>query len=115
MLQLPDVLPLPLHLDENGVIRVSGTRVTLDSILRGYLRGERAVDLHDSYPTVPLADIHAVLSYYLTNRDSLDAYLQAMDEQAAAVRDFWEARYTPEQRARINHFRELAAAKKKSQ
>lgn len=56
--------PIPLSNDADGVIRISGTRVTLDSIVGAYLNGLSADSISEQFPTIPLADIHAVLSYY---------------------------------------------------
>jgi hypothetical protein len=36
--------PLPLASDENGVVRVAGTRVTLDTIIDAYKQGRSAED-----------------------------------------------------------------------
>ena len=33
MIALPETVILPLKMDENGAIRVSGTRVTLDTLI----------------------------------------------------------------------------------
>ena len=67
--------PVPLAVDEHGVIRVAGTRVPLETILGFYLQGQSAEELADGFPTVGLANVHAVLAYYLHNRDEVDAYL----------------------------------------
>lgn len=67
--------PVPLAVDEHGIIRVAGSRVPLETILGFYLQGQSAEELADGFPTVGLANVHAVLAYYLHNRDEVDAYL----------------------------------------
>jgi uncharacterized protein (DUF433 family) len=63
----------PLRVDEHGVCRGSGTRVTLEVILGAYLRGESPEEIADSYPSVPLSDVYATIGYYLRHRAEVDA------------------------------------------
>ena len=53
----------PLHIDEHGVCRVSGTRVTLESILTGFLQGEAPEQIHEAFPAVPLSDVFAAIAF----------------------------------------------------
>src|SRR6266567_2128965 len=72
----------PLEVDENGVVRVGQTRVTLDTVIKQYLMGNSPEQIVDSYDTLQLADVHAVISYYLSNRSEVDAYLEEQDKLA---------------------------------
>ncbi len=105
-------LSIPIHTDEHGAMRVSGTRVTLDSLIGYYRQGETPEDLHEGFPTVPLADIYAVIAYYLAHREEIDAYLQRRDAEAERIRQQVEANYSPETKARIEYFKELMAKKR---
>jgi uncharacterized protein (DUF433 family) len=86
MLDMPTIT-IPLHTDEHGAIRVSGTRVTLDVLINYYLQGETPEDLHEGFPTVPLTDIYAVITYYLANKAEVDAYLARRRAEAAHIRE----------------------------
>jgi len=110
MLNLPEKIALPLKTDEQGNIRVSGTRVTLDSILRFYLQGSTPEELHEGFPTVPITDIYIIIAYYLANQGDIDRWLQVREIEAERSRSEWEARYTPEQKARAEYFRKLLAS-----
>lgn len=88
-------LSVPLHTDEHGSIRVSGTRVTLDSIINFYLQGETPEQLHEAFPTVPLTDVYAVIAYYLAHQQEVDAYLKRREEEANRIRAEIEAKYPP--------------------
>ncbi len=101
MLDLPPTLILPLKMDEQGDIRVSGTRVTLHTLLSAYQQGETPESIHEGFPTVPLADIHAVIAYYLANQESVDAYLRQVDEAGERNRTFWETRRPPPTKAEL--------------
>ncbi len=101
MIALPEAVALPLKLDEHGVIRVSGTRVTLDTLIGFYHQHESPEDLHEGFPTVPLADIYAVIAYYLAHQKEVDVYLEEREEQAKRIRQDWEARNPSPTRAEL--------------
>ena len=112
MQTLPESVALPLKTDEYGAIRVSNTRVTLDSILALYHQGESPESIHDSFDVIPLNDVYVVIAYYLANKDSLDTYLAQRTAEGERLRQEWEARYTPAQHARTEEFKRLAAQKR---
>jgi uncharacterized protein (DUF433 family) len=86
---VPD--PLPLKLDEHGVIRVAGTRVALDTILHHFLMGYSPEHICESFPTVPPGTVYAVLAHYLNHRPEFDEYLRQGDAQAQEIRRQIEA------------------------
>ena len=86
-----DPIPVPLAADDSGVVRVAGTRVTLDTIVIAYQQGEPPEVIADQYPAVPLADIYAVINYYLRHRREVDDYLASRERQAEEIRRRWEA------------------------
>ena len=79
-------LTLPLLEDEHGVLRMAESRVTVDVILYDFLAGTTAEEIALSYPTLALADIYAVLSYYLSHREALDDYLRVQEERSEEKR-----------------------------
>jgi uncharacterized protein (DUF433 family) len=105
-------LTIPLQADTNGTIRVSNTRVTLDTIIARHQQGNTPEAIHSGFPTVPLTDIYAVVAYYLAHRAEVDAYLKVRDEEAERIRQEVEANYTPEQKARTEEFKRLLAQKR---
>jgi uncharacterized protein (DUF433 family) len=87
--------PLPLSTDDTGVVRVGGTRVTLDTIVAGFQEGLSAEHIADQYPSVQLSDVYAVIAYYLAHTVDVDAYLAQRERQADAVRLENERRCDP--------------------
>ena len=100
MLALPKTIPLRLLTDEYGAIRVGNTRVTLSSLIYANLQGETPEGIHESFDTVSLADIYAVLAYYAENQAAVEDYLREETALFEQGRREAEARMTPEQRAR---------------
>jgi uncharacterized protein (DUF433 family) len=86
---------LPLAEDADGVMRVGGTRVTLDTVVGAFNDGASAEDIVSMYPSLDLADVYAVIAYYLRRRDEVDAYLHRREAEGAAVRAENEARCDP--------------------
>ena len=92
----PVAIDVPLRTDAHGKLRVGGTRVLLEFVIHAFQQGETAEGIVDSYPTLKLADVYAVLAYYLTHRPEVDAYVRQADEAAGRIQRETEAHYTPE-------------------
>jgi len=88
--------PPPLFTDADGVIRVGDTRVTLDTVVSAFEEGATAEEIVYQYPILNLADVYAVLGYYLQRQAEVDTYLQRRRQQAQVVRESNEARYAPQ-------------------
>ena len=56
-------------------IRLAGTRVGIEYILRGYLQGASPEELALRFPTLSLEQIHATITYYLAQRVEVSRYL----------------------------------------
>jgi uncharacterized protein (DUF433 family) len=85
--------PVPLATDAHGVVRVAGTRVTLDTVIAAFKAGATAEEIAIQFPSLNLAAIYAVLSFYLSHKDSVDVYLQERQQQAEQVRREIEGRF----------------------
>jgi uncharacterized protein (DUF433 family) len=71
--------------DRDGVIRVGGTRMTLDTVVRAFNERHTAEEIVSHFPALKLADVYAVISYYLNNRVAVREYLQ----QQEAADEVW--------------------------
>ena len=86
---------VPVHPDADGVIRVGGTRVTLDTLIAAFEAGATAEEMVQQYPSVALADVYSVIAYYLRHQAEIQAYLTERQQQAAQVREQNERRFDP--------------------
>jgi hypothetical protein len=50
---------VPVQAAEEGVVRVGGTRVTLDVVVAAFEEGATAEEIAQQYPSLRLADIYA--------------------------------------------------------
>jgi uncharacterized protein (DUF433 family) len=87
--------PLPLATDPDGVVRVGGTRVTLDTLVAAFREGMTPEGIVEQYPTLGLADVYSVIGYYLSHSDEVDEYLRSRQQVTADVRHENEARFDP--------------------
>lgn len=77
-------------IDENA-IRIAGTRVGIETVVRDYLEGASPEEIVLHYPTLSLEQVHATIVYYLANREDVEAYL-------ARVRQLQEEAWQEQQR-----------------
>src|SRR5262245_57131215 len=96
MTSLPNRLTLlaelpPLRLDPGGVVRVGNSRISLDLVVEQYENGMTPEDMVRAYDTLALADVYAVIAYYLRHRDDVRAYLKRREEEAGALQARIEA------------------------
>src|ERR1700685_947948 len=89
-LLLPTELP-PLRVDAGSVIRVGGSRISLDLVVEQYENGMTPEDMARAYDSLELADAHAVIAYFLRHRGEVGAYLKRREEEAEALRARIEA------------------------
>ncbi|KAF3886320.1 MULTISPECIES: DUF433 domain-containing protein [Nostocales] len=88
--------PLPLELNTDGVVRVGRTRVTLDTVVAAFNQGSTAEEIVLQYPSLQLADVYAVISYYLRHQQEVETYLQQRQQRANEIRQLNEAQFDPQ-------------------
>jgi len=86
---------VPLSADPDGVVRVGGTRVTLDTVVGAFEEGATAEEIVQQYSSLNLADVYAVIGYYLRRQAEIKEYLRERKQQADQVRKQNEARFKP--------------------
>ena len=87
--------PIPLEMDTDGIVHVRGTRVTLDTVVAAFKEGAAPEEIVYQYPVLNLADMYAVIAYYLQRRPAVEAYLHQRQKQADEVQKQNKARFDP--------------------
>lgn len=87
--------PVPLTPDAHGIMRVGQTRVTLDILVNAFRSGQSPEEIREQYPAVDLADIYAVLAYYLRHTAEVDSYMAQQARESEQARDEMEAKFPP--------------------
>lgn len=77
-------------------IRVKGTRVGIETILYEYIHRSQAPEaIARRYPSVTLEQVYATITYYLHNKDAVDAYLTEWIEHGQRMRREQDQNPTP--------------------
>lgn len=92
MLELETMQVVPLTQSEDGSIRISGSRVTFDSIIEEYKRGATPEQILVDFPSLTLPAIYGAITYYLTHTVDVEDYLRARKAESQRVRELIEGR-----------------------
>jgi uncharacterized protein (DUF433 family) len=85
---------------------VSGSRVSLDSIVYAFLNGQTAESIAQSFPVLTLEQVYGAITYYLAHRSEIDAYL-------SEARDLYEAQREAARAADPMFYKKLADARQR--
>jgi uncharacterized protein (DUF433 family) len=85
---------IPLAIDADRVIRVGGTRVTLESVIDAFGTGATPEEITQDFPVLRLDDVYAVITYYLRNKNEVDGYLERRRSEADDMRERIEAEHS---------------------
>ncbi len=77
---------VPLTQDADGTVRVTGSRVTLDTVVSAFKRGNTAEQIQDSFPSLTLSQIYGVIAWYIDHQDEAEEYLKERQTEADAIR-----------------------------
>src|SRR5947209_16107152 len=83
---------IPLFDDGQSGLRVTGTRVLLERIVHAFEDGATPEGIVQSYDTLQLADVYAVLAWYLRHKAEVEDYLCRRAEEAETIRQRIEAK-----------------------
>src|SRR5882672_12237582 len=105
-----------LNWEENGetkiAYRVTDTRVSLDSVVYAWRRGESPEGIIDSFPSLTLEQVHGSLAFYRANREEIDDYLRQGEIEFEKMRQqSWEDL----RKNKPSLYEKLMAAKQKKQ
>ena len=66
-------------------IRIKGTRVDIEIVIEKFLDGASPEEIRRHHPHLTLKQIYGTITYYLFNKDMLDAYIETGRKQAEAA------------------------------
>ena len=65
----------------DGNYYVSGTRISLDSIVYAFRRGESPETICQNFELLRLEEVYGAIAYYLANQAGMDAYLVRQNQK----------------------------------
>ena len=85
----------PLRVDEDEVIRVGRTRVTLDTLVAAFERGDTPEEIARNYDALSLGEVYQAIGYYLGHQAEVNAYLERRQSSRAASQLEAESQHNP--------------------
>jgi len=101
---MPDIVTRSYVEYRNDAYWIEGTRISLDSVVYAFQKGESPESIVQSFPLLTLEQVYGAIAFYLANRAQIDAYLTT--EEAA-----FDAMPQPLQTAAPALYDKLIAAK----
>ena len=105
----PLTVTVPLLEEPAGVLRVGKSRVLLELVLRKFNAGATPEAIVQSYDTLNLADVYAVVSRYLSAPGPFEEYLRIREDVTVEARRVIEVRQGPQ-----GNLREILLARAKA-
>src|SRR5438094_303480 len=84
-------LVVPLTRLENGTYRITGTRISLEQVIEYFQDGDTPEDIVSALDSLRLADVYAIISYYLTHQAEVNEYVRAQNEEGDRIQKMIEA------------------------
>ena len=91
---------VPLRSDDKGILRVGKTRVLYELVIHAFEDGATPEYITRMYDTLNLADVYAVIAYYLSHKDEIQNYLREREVEARKIRAMIEANQPPREEIR---------------
>ena len=88
----------------DGTIRVGKTRIALESVVHHFRLGATAEEIAQKFPSLKLAEVYGVISFFLSRREEIEKYLRWQEAEGDAVQAETESKFqteTEELRERI--------------
>ena len=86
----------PLRVNEDGVILVGETRVTLDTVVAVFNQGTTAEEIVYRYSSLNLADVYATIAFYLNHQSEVEAYLKQRQQRSQEMREMNQTKFDPQ-------------------
>lgn len=92
--------------DQDGTIRLTGSRIPLDTVVHEFNQGATAEQIQDSFPSLSLRVIYGAITFYLERQAEVDDYLRRREQEAGELQRLIENRpETAAFRERLRHRR----------
>ncbi len=77
----------PLCEDADGTLRIGDSRVLMELVVRAFQDGATPEAIVQRYDTLALADVYAVIAYFLRHQSEVENYLALREKQADRLQE----------------------------
>jgi len=99
----------------DGAYRITGTRVSLDSVVYAFLNGQTPESIVDSFPLLTLEQVYGAIAHYLAHQTEIDEYLRQGEAEFEILRQRLRDQNLPLHRKLMAFRRQQQAAKNKQE
>ena len=71
----------------DGGYWITGTRISLDSIIAAFNRGAAPETIRRSFPLLALEEVYGAITFYLAHENEIDEYLRRSDAELGVQAD----------------------------
>lgn len=82
---------VPFVVTPYGTIRITDSRVSLDTVLYHYKQGAVPEEIVNRFPSLRLSDVYSAVAYYLSHTDEIEQYLREQQREADELQRQFEA------------------------
>ena len=93
MLTLESISTINLTKTSDGTIRIGRTRIALESIVHHFSLGATAEEIAQKFPSLKLAEIYGVISYFLENHEEVAKYVMQQEAESNEIQDEFESKF----------------------
>ncbi|MFQ4145881.1 DUF433 domain-containing protein [Chlorogloeopsis sp. ULAP02] len=72
-------------------IRIKGHRIGIDNVIDYYQQGYTPEQIQEHFPSLSLEKIYATITYYLHNKQDIDAYMERLNTWRSQRYDEWRS------------------------
>ncbi len=93
MQTLESIPTINLTKTSDGTIRIGKTRVALESIVHHFSMGATAEEIAQKFPSLKLAEVYGVISYFLENHDEVAKYVLQQEAESDEIQNEFELKF----------------------
>jgi uncharacterized protein (DUF433 family) len=75
----------PLRVDPDGSVRIGKTRLLMEAVIEAHLAGHPPEEIVRMFDVVSVAEVYAVIAFYLRHREEVDRYLEECEREADEI------------------------------
>ncbi len=75
-------------IDDNGAIRIKGSRVSFDAVVHQFKLGATAEQIQEDFPSLSLREVYGAIYFYLDNESEIEDYLRQQEKKEAETMQF---------------------------
>ncbi|WP_089722328.1 DUF433 domain-containing protein [Candidatus Entotheonella palauensis] len=84
-----------VYKDAHGSWRITGSRVSLDSVVYAYWDGLSPEAIAEEFPSLGAEYVYGAIAFYLQNKTEIDRYLEQQAQQWMALEQSSAAQHQP--------------------